>query len=190
MDIDSPREITPLWHFNPSCEVKIENNSIVTNNAGKGNLRITPVSKIPWKVNLVKGQEKPHIQGWYSEYYNKKKTNYCALYTSKIQKSSTLAWVLLPVMDKIPNVKTEVLPSPEGVFRMRIIVPDISPIEIAVRISGEGGVSLSDGYVLDGSCAIIQKGKTPLVAEGMIMDKTGKIVGKSFMDILHESIVR
>jgi len=186
MHIDKPREITPLWHFNPSCEVKIENNSIVTTNAGKGNLRITPVSAIPWKVNLVKGQEKPVIQGWYSEYYNKKEPNYCALYTSKIQKSSTFAWVLLPGMDKIPNVKTEILPSPEGTLRMRIVVPNSSPVEIAVRVSGEGQVSLSDGFILDGACAIILKGKTPLVAEGRIKDKTGKIVKVSFMDILHK----
>jgi len=69
---------------------------------------------------------------------------------------------------------------------MRIVVPNSSPVEIAVRVSGEGQVSLSDGFILDGACAIILKGETPLVAEGRIKDKTGKIVKESFMVILHK----
>lgn len=184
IDIDKARKITPLWHFNPTCEVKIENNNIVTTNAGRGNLRIIPVSDFNWNIKLIKGQEKPEIQGWYSEHYNKKEANFCAQYNANLQKSSVFAWVMLPAVGEVPHVKTELLASSEEVTRMKITVPDKAPVEIAVRINSKGSVNLSNGLTLDGACAILREGKAPLVAEGKIKDKTGRTVKESFMKVL------
>ncbi|RPD43007.1 alginate lyase family protein [Chitinophaga barathri] len=183
MKVDQQRKISPLWHFNPTCEVKMEGNSIVTTNAGRGNLRITPVSAIKWDVNLIKGREKPEIQGWYSESYNKVEPNYCAQYDANIKQSSTFAWVMLPGVGKIPSIKTEVLPSPEGTMRMKIFIPGQSAVEIAVRTDGEEAVKLSNGLILEGACAVLSAGKAPWVAEGRIKDPTGKTVAESFTGI-------
>ena len=67
---DRPRNIEALWHWHPSNQVSIQKSGIAATNNDRGNLMIIPVGTTDWKVDLVKGQETPTIQGWYSKVYN------------------------------------------------------------------------------------------------------------------------
>lgn len=66
IETDRPRRITPLWHFHPDCTVACEGQSVVSVDAGVGNLRIQPVGPLAWDIDLVRGREGPDFQGWYS----------------------------------------------------------------------------------------------------------------------------
>jgi len=96
IETDRPRKIQTLWHFHPECTVTIQGDSVLTTDPDKGNLRIVPSRGLNWEVHLVEGQEEPEIQGWWSRGYNHKEPCATAVYSTEIEKTTTLAWVLAP----------------------------------------------------------------------------------------------
>jgi hypothetical protein len=108
---DRPRDIQGLWHFHPHCTVDIQGNTVTSTDADKGNVRITPISLSKWHIEIIKGQEEPFIQGWYSREYNHKQAASCAIFKTHIEKNATFAWVITPGKGIIPNIKT-------GIFTM------------------------------------------------------------------------
>lgn len=96
VETDQPREITALWHFHPDCDVVIEGGEIKTTNDDGLNLSLFPLGDTTWNLSLVKGQESPSIQGWYSPTYNVKLPAWTAVCTAHINGNATFAWRLLP----------------------------------------------------------------------------------------------
>lgn len=179
--IDQPRMIEALWHFHPDCTVKAGGSKgleALSADAGKGNLRIVPAGGPAWKLELVKGREKPSIQGWYSPTYNVKKPNETAVYAAKLEKSAAFAWVLVPADGAVPAVKAESLAAPEGAARVRVTLPGGKSVEAAVRFTGKDAVELTGGLKLEGDCAIVGLEAKPLVAGGRVLDAAGATVAK------------
>lgn len=104
-----PRKVETLWHWHPDCQILKEGSGIITSVNGKGNLRIIPVGKSDWKVDIVKGQEKPEIQGWYSEEYNKFEPNLACIYSTQIQTDATFVWLLVPAEMEVPQISAKVI---------------------------------------------------------------------------------
>jgi hypothetical protein len=177
--VDKPRAVEVLWHFGPDCTVKAEGLEAVSGDEGKGNLRVVPAGGPGWKLELVKGQEKPSIQGWYSPTYNVKHPNSTAVYSAKLAKSATFAWALVPADGPVPAVKFESLPAPEGAARVRLALPGGKSVEVAVRLSGREAVELSGGLKLDGDCAILGLGEKPLAAGGRVLGAGGGAVAEA-----------
>ncbi len=106
---DRPRDIQVLWHFHPDCTVQTQNNVVFTADADKGNLRLQPIGSISWQVQIVKGQEKPQMQGWYSPQYNNFTPAPTALYNAHIDQTSIFCWLLLPGKGPVPPAEVEIL---------------------------------------------------------------------------------
>ena len=119
---DRPREIDALWHWHPSIEVDVDGQRVFTRN-DRGNLQIIPAGKQNWRVSLVKGQETPDIQGWYSEQYNKVEPNYATIFSAKIDKTSTFVWVLYPSEGVVSGVKAEVLSENDREVKVKVTAP-------------------------------------------------------------------
>ena len=45
---------------------------------------------------MIKGQENPEIQGWYSPEYNLYEANVASIYNSDIKDTTTFVWLLIP----------------------------------------------------------------------------------------------
>ncbi len=110
-----PRKIETLWHWHPDCEVENGAGNVVSSRNEKGNLKIIPLGKTQWQVDLIKGQDEP-VQGWYSAEYNQYEPNVCAIYSAHIKRTETFVWLLLPFNEKAPNVKGNAIEeSAEGI---------------------------------------------------------------------------
>jgi hypothetical protein len=143
IDTDQPRRIQALWHYHPDCTVAAEEGSVTSTDHDKGNLRIIPVSGLPWEIEIVKGKSKPDIQGWYSERYNKKKPNAAVVYSSKIDKSTSFAWVLMPARGRVPDAKARIISQDDRGMRIRVEVPGEQAVEMTVPVKeGDPDVSL------------------------------------------------
>ena len=116
---DRPRKIEALWHFHPDCKV-IEENGIVTTNNERGNLQIIPVGNQKWKINLVKGQEKPVIQGWYSKVYNTYAPNTAAIFSTNVEGNSKFIWVLFPSEKVAKDIKAEIVSESDEALKLRV----------------------------------------------------------------------
>lgn len=116
---DRPRKIEALWHWHPTCQVQVNKNVVSTNN-DRGNLQIIPVGTQDWKIDLIKGQEKPEIQGWYSEEYNKYEPNIATIYSTQIQSDSRFVWVLFPSEKVIDDIKAEIVSESDEALKLRV----------------------------------------------------------------------
>lgn len=106
---DRPRKIATMWHWHPDCKVTTGRKKIISSENEKGNLRIIPVGKSNWNIKLIKGQEKPEIQGWYSEEYNKYEPNVAAIYSTKIKSDRTFVWLLIPFEVSAPDIRAKII---------------------------------------------------------------------------------
>lgn len=104
---DRPRKVQALWHYAPDNEVAIDGIEALSTNSNEPNLRIVPVGNIPWEVEIVEGQEKPVIQGWYSSVFGEKVTNPTMVYSTEIKEPTTFAWVMVPSRGAVPKVKVD-----------------------------------------------------------------------------------
>ncbi|PWJ59377.1 heparinase II/III-like protein [Dyadobacter jejuensis] len=105
---DRPRKVEALWHWHPSTVVEAEGPLVKTNHP-KGNLAVIPMGAPAYAISLVKGQEKPDLQGWYSPEYNQYEPNVASIYETEVPESTTLVWLLLPYESTLPEIKTGVL---------------------------------------------------------------------------------
>ena len=121
VDCEKPHKIETLWRYHPDCSVVQEKQSVVSADAGKANLRITPVSSFDWNLELVKGQEEPFIQGWYSVEYNKKTPNTVAVYNTGIEKTKTFAWLITVDENNSPQtVDAKILSESPDMVRLNV----------------------------------------------------------------------
>ena len=132
---DKLRKIQALWHFAPSCEVKTDVARSYSDNQADGNIEIVPVANLDWEVELIKGQEKPFIQGWYSEDYGKKEPNIAAVYTSNIAKATTLAWVMIPSIGKRVKVAATVLKQDAEHIQLKVQLERKNPVIVNVPLT-------------------------------------------------------
>jgi hypothetical protein len=65
IETDRPRRIDALWHWHPENTVVKDRYTVKTLNE-RGNLTLVPVSRQNFDIQLIKGQETPEIQAWYS----------------------------------------------------------------------------------------------------------------------------
>lgn len=97
MRSDRPRELMAMWRFRPEREVELQaNGALSTTDTEGANLSITPVGPVQWRAALCRGQEKPHLQGWYSWGNAAWAPNPCAELRGKVGEDTTFAWILLP----------------------------------------------------------------------------------------------
>ena len=114
---DRPRRIQVLWHWHPDCNVILDGESAVSDDPGLANLRILPAAAFSWDVQLVRGQENPVIQGWYSAIMGERQPAATALYETEIADEATFVWLLTvdsetsPVRARI----TDFSESPDGI---------------------------------------------------------------------------
>ena len=132
---DRSREIQVLWHYAPDNHVTLENNEAVSTNQNGANLRIVPLGEIEWKTEIIEGQEKPFIQGWYSEDYGIKVPNPTLIYSTTIHQSSTFAWILAPAKGNIPTIHAQ-FQEEEQVVKLSISKSDLNPVSITLPLDG------------------------------------------------------
>lgn len=104
---DQARALEVLWHYAPDRQVALEGLEAVSNNPQAPNLRIVPVGNMNWDAKIVKGQEKPVIQGWYSSVFGVKVPNPTIVYSAKLAESSTFVWLLLPADGEVPTIDAQ-----------------------------------------------------------------------------------
>ncbi len=131
---DRPRRIDALWHWHPDNKVKIERQRVKTQN-DHGNLQIIPLGGEPWDVQMVKGQEEPEIQGWYSEEYNKYEPNPTTIYSTRIEETSTFVWVLYPSEKPVAGMKAEIISYDQDEITVRIAEPGQDVREVTLLTS-------------------------------------------------------
>jgi hypothetical protein len=97
---DRPRKIEAMWHWHPDNKVMVNSNIAMTGN-DEGNLQIIPAGTLKQDVRIVKGQETPGPQGWYSKEYNNGVPSPVTIYSTNIEKDATMVWVLYPSEKKV-----------------------------------------------------------------------------------------
>jgi hypothetical protein len=114
-------------------------------------LRILPVGGPVWSLKIVKGQRKPHLQGWYSERYNRAEPAPCAVYTAKIEKTATFAWVLWPTSGPAGDIEATLADADKPVPTVLLKRPDGSTTKVTVPV-GQGTPRL-ESVAADGAGA-------------------------------------
>ena len=135
INTDRPRNIDVLWHWHPDCKVSLQKKQIVSTQNEHGNLEIIPVGPTFWSVNVIKGQEHPQIQGWYSKEYNEYEPNTASIYSTKIMKSSSFVWILYPSENKPPEVKAKIISEDKGGINLQVTNPDEGKWELHIPFS-------------------------------------------------------
>ncbi|MFV0591792.1 MAG: alginate lyase family protein [Draconibacterium sp.] len=107
--IANPMKIVTLWHFHPDCKVENNKQGVISTANERGNLQVIPVDKTDWKVSVIEGQEKPEIQGWYSEEYNKFCPNKAFVCSTNTEDDQCFVWLLLPSEKEAPEVDAKIV---------------------------------------------------------------------------------
>jgi hypothetical protein len=131
---DRTRKIDTLWHWHPECEVGVEGNRTFTQNE-KGNLQLIPVGNQDWELTCVKGQEKPEIQGWYSETYNKYEPNNTSIYSTRIESDHKFVWVLFPSEKMEKGVQVRVLSETRNEMTIKVVSQEMDERIFKVPLS-------------------------------------------------------
>lgn len=135
IETDRPRRIEALWHWHPRCTVQADGLSVESTDEDAANLRIIPAGPAAWDVAIVKGQESPRLQGWYSERYNLAEPAPVAVYTADLVGSATFAWVLLPRQGRAPVHAVEVVARDDHAAVLRVGEPGSPAVEIHVPLT-------------------------------------------------------
>ena len=132
-ETDRLRDLQVMWHYAPDCDVKIVGNNAVSVNQEGPNLRIVPLGEINWETKIIKGQEVPYIQGWYSETYGKKTPNPAVIYSANIKVTKTFAWLLVPAKGEVPTFETR-YKEENGLVYITIKDPDKKNVSIVLPV--------------------------------------------------------
>jgi len=120
VETKKPRTIETLWHWHPTCRVDIKKGSVIATKNEKGNLMIVPIEKADWKVNVIKGQKEPDIQGWYSEEYNKFEPNLAVIHSTRIEGNARFIWLLIPSEKETAGLKAEIISKAPDQLRLMV----------------------------------------------------------------------
>lgn len=123
---DQPREISTLWHWHPDAEVQQNGNNTV-GSYSEGSLEVVPVGNVSFDIQMIKGQEQPEIQGWYSPEYNLYEPNVASIYNNDIKDDATLVWLLIPTPGNAKKL----------VSRAKIIGENQNAIQLEVSHNGQ-----------------------------------------------------
>ena len=124
---DRDREIEVFWHFHPNCKsVEIMHETVLTNDPGVGNIIIIPVQgSAPLHLHLVKGQEQPHVQGWYSPEFNQWIQSYDAIYSGKVGKNNLMGWLIIPFAGNNPqNATAQIIHQEDNLITVMIDIAE------------------------------------------------------------------
>ena len=124
IETDRPRKIETLWHWHPRSEVQRMKGNAVASMDEKGNLKVIPVGKTKWNLDLIKGQEIPEIQGWYSKQYNQYEPNVASIYSTQIKSSQAFVWLLVPYESSDPEIKAKLISEDANGIRLKVIDQD------------------------------------------------------------------
>ena len=130
-----PRTIETLWHWHPDCKIEIEKSGIISTKNQKGNLKVIPLGKTDWKVDVLEGQEEPEIRGWYSVEYNKYEPNKEVVHSTKVNGDETFVWLLLPSEKSAANGKVEFISENENGVDLRITKKDKGTWNLSIPYS-------------------------------------------------------
>lgn len=114
------RKIETLWHWHPGCKVKVSKNGIISTKNKKGNLKVIPVGKTNWKVDILKGQEEPEIRGWYSQEYNMYEPNNEIVHATNIKGNEVFVWLLVPFEKTAPKLIAEIISKNDNGIQLKI----------------------------------------------------------------------
>lgn len=120
---DRPREIEALWHWHPESSVRERDHAVVSTDHQRGNLTIIPADPADWRVDFVKGQDEPVVQGWYSREYNEYEPSTAAIYSTRIPSDAAFVWVLLPSEEAAPEVSVDLLSRDAQTVDVRVSIP-------------------------------------------------------------------
>ncbi len=138
IDTDRPRTVQALWHWHPDSKVNVLKKQVVATDHDRGNLRIVPVGKPKWDIDLISGQQAPTIQGYYSERYNEYEAATASIYSTRIETSTSFVWLLGPSEGEAPKLKVKVLSETEDGVTLRVKGEDkVWEIEVPFR-DGDG----------------------------------------------------
>ncbi len=143
IETKTPRRVESLWHWHPDCEVEELTGNIVSTKNERGNLEIIPVGKTNWKIDMVKGREKPEIQGWYSEEYNKFEPNVATIYSTKIDASEIFVWLLVPSEKESPELLSKIISKNSKMVKLKVDNPDKGSWKITIPVAGNKKAKLS-----------------------------------------------
>jgi Heparinase II/III-like protein len=177
IETDRPRSIEVLWHFHPDCTVSLEGTDVLTKDEDVGNLRITPTSNLIWQVKQTKGQEEPK-QGWWSREYGHICPNFTAIYQAHITTSTTFAWILFPSLGIVPKIRVTQIADQKGWIRLAIEEANHRSDEVIIQIEDSDPIEISNGLEFQGRCAILRENKPPLLVNGILRQKSGKILAQ------------
>lgn len=104
IETDRPRKLSALWHLNPMAQVVLNEDVATTTDPDGANLRILPLGDLSWHAEVIKAQEKPVIQGWYSPHYGEKLPNPTLVYETEIPGSRHFAWFIVAAAEVVPDV--------------------------------------------------------------------------------------
>lgn len=136
-----PHEIAALWHFHPQCTVASDGLAVATTDEGKGNIRIVPTPEVPWRIELVTGRETPRPQGWWSREYNVKGPSTCAVYSVRIERPETFAWLIIPGKGAVTDGSPTILESDEASCLVRVVRPAVPEQTVRIPLANGGVVS-------------------------------------------------
>ncbi len=118
------KKLKALWHFIYDCPVYLDDGKTWTAYSKGMNLRIVPVGhKEKWKANIISGQEKPHVQGWYSKDYNIKYPAPVSVYEKTISQPETFVWLIYAEDVKVKRlaIRAKVLEQSEKLIKVSVM---------------------------------------------------------------------
>ncbi|MFT4537396.1 MAG: hypothetical protein ACI9P5_004780, partial [Saprospiraceae bacterium] len=83
-------------------------------------LQLIPVTSADWNINMIKGQEEPEIQGWYSEQYNQYEANIASIFSTKIESDKVFVWLLMPSKSEVVKVEAKIIAQSKSRVRLEI----------------------------------------------------------------------
>lgn len=142
VETDRPRNIQTLWHWHPRCEVEKMEGNIVTGTHSGGNLQILSIGNTDWKIDMIKGQEQPEIQGWYSPEYNQYEPNIASIYSTEIESNKVFVWLLVASKSETRKIKAQIIAQSKAGVRLKISDPIKGVWTLNVPYADSKGASL------------------------------------------------
>jgi hypothetical protein len=131
-ETDRPRNIETLWHWHPDCRLTTGANASVSTANEHGNLKIIPVNAEGWKLQEIKGQQTPTIQGWYSSTYNTFEPSPASVYSRHLDSDDTFVWILWPFEKTPPGIQARLLSAQKTHITIRVTEPGHGSWDITV----------------------------------------------------------
>ena len=140
IETNKARKVQTLWHWHPNCKMEVSNDASVSTKNEKGNLKIVPVEKTDWEIEVIEGREDPEIQGWYSEEYNKYEPNKACIYSKLVDGVQTFVWLLIPSEKEAPKLNAKVISKNKKGIELQVTSPDSGKWNLSIPYSDSKNV--------------------------------------------------